>query len=566
MPGLIFSRQRLELPSKGLLPHMAYSTLLNVPFLHVACSSYEGYPLRKLTLDKKELFIEGFIYDLSIEDVDQQLANIIHSELEIGVALSEWIAQRDGEFILSIIDLQTEEIIIANDVFGRLPLYVYAEGEKIVISREIALLLDEVKPTYEQYSLATYLLLGYAIGNKTIWNGITKLPGHSILFIDSSSESPRQVTYSHPERFFQNRGPVATSTELIKHLETALERRLKVMPKSALAMSGGLDSRIIAGLLKKTEKNLLLLTYTRNPEANDSDVNSAREVVNRLGFTARHAVIDLSVVSPSKVDDLFQIKRGQNFLGMAYILPFLETFRDQHLAQFTGDGGDKTLESLLPLKNLRTGKQLLEYIIKQNAVLPPEKVTQITGLSAEEIKAYILPQLRNNNLSYNDCYACFILKERGFNWLFEGEDRNRYYSWSTTPYYAPIFFEAALSIPGKDKLHGKLFVQLLKQLPGHTEEVVNPNWNLAPCDTSAVQRLFLRQQLKALLPAILLRLKGGRSPQTYQDFQRTWSFLPKDMTIPNPPKWLGIKKVSEAVTIPVGGYWYLISAFFSRKS
>jgi hypothetical protein len=48
----------------------------------------------------------------------------------------------------------------------------------------------------------------------------------------------------------------------------------------------------------------------------------------------------------------------------------------------------------------------------------------------------------------------FVIYERGRKWLFEGEDRNRFFLWHTTPFYSMPFFQQAMRVPdGRKRCH-----------------------------------------------------------------------------------------------------------------
>lgn len=511
MPGLILSNRKLSLPETGLLPHMRFEKIdvVDDGSLELFVSTYKDYPFRSFEIGQLTVLLEGFIYDLNQETIDQQIAEIIQQSEDFTDPLANWIAQRDGEFILMIVDSSRNKVFVFNDLFGRLPLYYHSENDTFIVSREISVLLDTVQPKADPISVASNLLLGFAIGNRTVHESVLTLPGHSSLSIDLPKRSLSLNTYSDPADLLKHKDAEVSPEQLKDELGSALKRRIEVCGPCGLALSGGLDSRIIAGLLEEEGIKIPSFTYTRSQDANDADVRSARQVADRFNLGALHEIIDLSEVNEKQIDDLQRIKRGQNFLAMAYILPFLDLFRERGLTQITGDGGDKTLESIYPLRKLNYEKDLLNYVLKKHAKIPLAKVAEQSGVEGSVILKHLSTVLNvNKALSFDERYAAFILKERGMNWLFEGEDRNRYYSWSTTPYYAPAFVKLSLAVPVIEKQYGRLFTSILFLLPGQTENIINPNWGLAPNETAAIKKLFQRQKLKTMIPSFLLRLIG----------------------------------------------------------
>ena len=511
MPGLILSNRQLSLPETGLLPHMRFEKIHSeqIGDLELYVSTFQNYPLRSFVYHDITILLEGFIYDLNNESIDRQLIEILQQSDGTEEKLANWIAQRDGEFILMIFYPNQNKVLVFNDQFGRLPLYYHSKNNEFIVSREISVLLDTVQPKADPLSVASNGLFGFAIGNRTVHEGVYTLPGHSFLKIDLKQCSVLLTTFSDPAELLKTQDAANSPEQLKEELSSALRRRIEVCGPCGLALSGGLDSRIIVGLLEEAGIKIPMFTYSRSKDGNDADVTSARQVTERLGLGALHETIDLSEVGPGQVEDLQRIKRGQNFLAMAYILPFLDLFRERGLCQITGDGGDKTLESIYPLRKLNSEKDLLNYVLKKHAKMSLAQVAERSGVKVAVIQEHVSSVLNaNQTLTFDERYAAFILKERGMNWLFEGEDRNRYYSWSTTPYYAPNFVKLSLAVPVVEKQYGRLFTALLSSLPGQTENILNPNWGLAPNDTAAVKKLFQRQRLKTMLPSFLLKLVG----------------------------------------------------------
>jgi asparagine synthase (glutamine-hydrolysing) len=510
MPGLILSNRKLSFPETGLLPHMRFEKidLERNAELELYISTYKNYPFRTFAVGDLIVLFEGYIYDLPPNLFEEQIAEILQKDDFLDL-LARWISERDGEFMVLIFDFRRIRIHVFNDLFGRLPLYYHSENEQFLISREISVVLDTVQPKSDPLSLASHLLLGFAIGNRTVHEGVHTLPGHSMIRIDMKHKSFAVKTYSDPSELLKKKDPTISPEQLKDELSSALKRRIEVCGPSGLALSGGLDSRIIAGMLEEAGIKIPSFTYTRSKDSNDIDVRSARQVAERFNLGALHEIVDLSEVEQKQIDDLLRIKCGQNFLAMAYILPFLDLFRQRELCQITGDGGDKTLERIYPLRKLSSEKELLNYVLKKHAQMPLAKVAEQTGIEASVIMKHLSTVLNaNKTLTFQERYAAFILKERGMNWLFEGEDRNRYYSWSTTPYYSPSFVKLSLAVPVIEKQHGRLFTSILSLLPGQTQNIINPNWGLAPNDTAAIKKLFQRQKLKTMLPAFILRLIG----------------------------------------------------------
>src|SRR5690606_25758410 len=76
--------------------------------------------------------------------------------------------------------------LVFNDYLGRLPLYYSIESNRIIISREIKTHLEfNAKISLDYCGISEYLMLGYALGHKTIFYNIQRLnPGEILLIKD----------------------------------------------------------------------------------------------------------------------------------------------------------------------------------------------------------------------------------------------------------------------------------------------------------------------------------------------------------------------------------------------
>jgi asparagine synthase (glutamine-hydrolysing) len=93
--------------------------------------------------------------------------------------------------------------------------------------------------------------------------------------------------------------------------------------------------------------------------------------------------------------------------------------------------------------------------------------------------------------SYSGMYVHFMLAERTTNWLFEGEDRNRQFFWSCSPFYSTQFFKAAMNCPARLKKDHKLFRAFLNHLNRDIAKIKDANRNLAPASSLYSKRIML---------------------------------------------------------------------------
>ncbi|MDY0078332.1 MAG: asparagine synthase-related protein [Bacteroidales bacterium] len=498
MPGFQFSyiKDVNAKHSDGRIESSQKTCYQQQPF-YLSSRANADYPIISWVENDFQILFEGIIYDSSTEVLRQKIQAFCAQQIT-AEQIQKWLHQCDGEFVLLILNTQNQQLWLWNDVFGRLPVYLFQESGKLLIGRAIQhIRAISGSKSFDTYGLATTLLFGFALGEQSLWEGISYLPPGVLLKADFKTNKLFISKGFEAYRFGSAEPP--NPKVWIESLSSALENRLKKLPNMALSLSGGLDSRLIAALLKKMEVNIPAYTYQDAEGSASADVQAVKQMVSQLDWESQHKFIPLEPTNIAQIQELMQLKQGINYAGMAFLLPFLGYFSQQHLAMITGDGGDKLLADLHPLLRLRNQNQLLKYLLRKHGRSQLETAARWSGISVKALTSYLLAHLETYQESPEKAYSQFLLRERGRKWLFEGEDRNREFCWSTTPFYEPSFARQALAVRMSDKAFGKLFLQLFRQLPGSLEQIVNPNWQQPLDRQKAIQQLYRRQQIKQRL-------------------------------------------------------------------
>jgi len=287
---------------------------------------------------------------------------------------------------------------------------------------------------------------------------------------------------------------------VLNDLTEATQRRLAKVKNPALSLSGGLDSRLMAGVFKQMDLSIPAFTYQDAAGTADADFKAVNDIVKQLQWHQNHRFIALQSPAEKQLSQLMEIKQGINYAGMAFILPFLEYFKINQHSMFTGDGGDKVLADLRPSFKIKSYPALLNFLLRKYDRISLSQAAKCAGLENNALKNYLIAQLESYGSSPEMAYTDFLLRERARKWLFEGEDRNRAFCWSTTPFYSQPFTTAALSVSMDQKAYGKMFLELFRLLPGQLENIVNPNWKLPLNQQDSIRKLYYRQRLKYSLP------------------------------------------------------------------
>jgi asparagine synthase (glutamine-hydrolysing) len=204
---------------------------------------------------------------------------------------------------------------------------------------------------------------------------------------------------------------------------------------------------------------------------------------------------------------LLRRKNGLNNLGMSFILPFFNLVRQKfgsNIQYWTGDGGDKLLPDLTPAMAFKNTDELVHHVVSTNYEFSLESVVALTGIAKHDI----LDEIHQIFLQYPENilqqkYVHFLIFERAFKRLFEGEDRNRCYFWSISPFYSIDFFRYAMECPDEQKAKYVLYRNFLTKLSPHAAKIKSTHWGMPITSQRYQMWLFARATIVSKIPRSL---------------------------------------------------------------
>jgi len=507
--------------------HFKKTIILNGPLYFLGSTAYKGYP--SLLLNSKEftIYIDGQIYGKDQSSISKELfvlANhIFQHDRKSDEYLENWLLSTDGDFLVTILHKPTNRLCVFNDALGRLPAYYYQDGGRFFLSREIRFLVQHIpNRDFDRMAIAQYLIFGFPLGSKTLLKDVYRLPPSTLIRIDSYSNAI-SITQCHKFNLDSKNNTDNTISHNAKILtelfqEACANRTQKKYP-TVLSLSGGLDSRAVAASVAKLNISISSVTRLNFDRANSNDARIAEDVAKALNLNW-----ELFHIDPPRGKDLIkllQIKGGLNFLGMSFILPFLEKVQSIYgteIRYLTGDGGDKVLRDLRPTRHLLTLEKSVNYLLEYNQVFSVTEAAALTGISEGELLEEIGREISAYpETEFDQKYIHFMIFERAFKWLFEGEDRNRYFFWSATPFYAIKFFNYAMGCSDTQKADFHLYQEFLLQLSPEVSAMENATWGLGGTTRKNWLKHFLRSVVSMISPNVKRRLKNfQRPPETGQ--------------------------------------------------
>lgn len=198
----------------------------------------------------------------------------------------------NGRYDIVVWDRHCRVLHLVSDRFGTNRHYYLRRPGALYVACEVkalAVFLDSIQ--IDPAGLASMLSFGYHLGNLTILKGVRCLINARILEYQAVNDHLKIDRYwNYP--YGEIEPLKCTEEELAEalhgHLATALKRQLRGVDKILLPISGGLDSRTLAGLLHQSNFSGEILAYSFG-QRSSRDVRYGRAIARKLGY--RHITI-----------------------------------------------------------------------------------------------------------------------------------------------------------------------------------------------------------------------------------------------------------------------------------
>lgn len=204
----------------------------------------------------------------------------------------EILARQNGYYLAGLID-EHDTIYLAADQLGLMPLYYWAGQDHFSFSTSPNAFLSHpgftAKP--DIMGVAGILLTMHATGNRTIWQDVKRLPpGHllrwraheGVRITDVNSLKVHDRYFGWPLKSCQNLIQNSFNESVIRHAE---------LGETSVLLSGGLDSRLVAGCLRWHARYKVPVVTLG--ESADYEMQCARQVAKRLGWPMHPVPVNL---------------------------------------------------------------------------------------------------------------------------------------------------------------------------------------------------------------------------------------------------------------------------------
>ena len=319
-----------------------------------------------------------------------------------------------GMFALAIYDARDRSLLLARDRCGVKPLFYATAGGGLVFASTVAAVLEHPQVSRQPDFAAMSHYLGsfrLTLGRRTLYDGIRQIsPGERLVARDGRVRLDRwnDVPTCHHDSVETARPDrdqlVAAADELEARLTDAVDRRLVSDVPVGLLLSGGVDSAVLASMLRdRCGASMLAMGAGEQPGGvDDAELASARATAAELGLEFEPVVIDdasyvrtweellgrtrlplatpsdipihqLAVAMKARVGVVLGGEGADELLG-GYALPHFAA-RDFHLASDRSQVRPSAWPGFVNSLQRATGKasfpSLTDHFLSVNSIIPP---------------------------------------------------------------------------------------------------------------------------------------------------------------------------------------------------
>ena len=197
-----------------------------------------------------------------------------------------------GMFAFAVWDRNQKTLFCARDRLGIKPFYYFHQGGTFVFASEIKALLEHpaVTARFDEAMLAEHLAFGYSSDDRTLFNGIRKLPpGHTLLLSNGKLSIERYWEIPRPTA--EQRSDADWIEDCRERFERSVEQRLMSDVPLGMFLSGGVDSGSVAAVMKRLTDAPVKTFSVGYAEREYSELSDAAHVARTIGTDHREVRI-----------------------------------------------------------------------------------------------------------------------------------------------------------------------------------------------------------------------------------------------------------------------------------
>ena len=185
----------------------------------------------------------------------------------------------EGMFSFIFYDKIKNKIYLSRDHFGIKPLFYVVLNKKIYFSSEVKSFKNIFKFEINNSKIFENILWGNIAGEDTLYRNIKQVKPGFFYEINGSLSIKKKRFFDLKKTFF-NKGPNIKLIE--KKLLNTIKKHLRSDVKIGLLLSGGLDSSILAMIIKKINRNKRIFTLSTSISNSQLDESKNQSIIQNL--------------------------------------------------------------------------------------------------------------------------------------------------------------------------------------------------------------------------------------------------------------------------------------------
>lgn len=308
---------------------------------------FRNFPHLRYDENKKRgMVFDGMMYGWRGENLKSDpsrnapVTNIAFERFDRLEQIPEFI---NGSFNTVLFDTEKDSFYIANSRFGNRSLYYYQNDELIAFAPETKafLALDSFKREVDSEGVTDFLNYTFFTNRRTLLKDVSRIDPATIITIQNRRmfEPRRYWTYTFTE---EPDGDIDHYAKLFYEKgEEILERQMGQGENFFMALSGGMDSRLLAHYCAKKSKNV---NYYAHGYLKSEDVLIAREIADTLGISQQFSALEIDPQSYAKLGNwVTWLVDGMTFLHCSFLMSVIQQYPENPLeyeflnSQFSGN-------------------------------------------------------------------------------------------------------------------------------------------------------------------------------------------------------------------------------------
>lgn len=247
------------------------------------------------------VMFNGEIYNFkSLKAKLMELGDTFRTNGEVEVILkmylrfgNDFVKQLDGMFAICIINIETNELFLARDRFGVKPLYYSVINGIVCFFSELKALPSFVDRKIDSKGLSLYFNLRFIPAPFTIYKDVFKLKAGEYISVDKNSNMI--ATQYHPYNTEKDVYPPEYANLAAVLIDSIYTTYSNSDVPIGLFLSGGIDSGIIASLLRKEVRSFSVGYDT--PGSLNQEINIINRICESLQITPNRIMLSDSILS-----------------------------------------------------------------------------------------------------------------------------------------------------------------------------------------------------------------------------------------------------------------------------